>query len=166
MTPIMYSTSVGLSPARTSSRLRGERARQLEALLAGDGQMQRQHVQTVVEAHRNRRLARHRVRTVQWQVLAAETGAHGAILQHRHVSERLHDLMRAGEAVAGNDKWFLTGDVDAVEDDPPGIRREHAIDQVEQRRLAGAVRPEAPADVVEFEERRHSSTRWVLGKRL
>ena len=96
--------------------------------------------------------------------------------------------MGAGEAVARDRIGLCAGDVGAAEHDASGIRREHAVDQIEQRRLAGAVRPdqaenfalahdetqvvhglqaaEALADVIELEERRHSSTFWVRGKRL
>ena len=134
------------------------------------------------------RLARHVAGAVQRQILAAETGADRAVFQHRHIGERLHDLMGAREPVAGDDKGPFAGDVDAVEHDLAGIRRKHAVDQIEQRRFAGAVRPdqaedfarlqdeaqivhrlqaaEALADAVELEQRRHSSTRFNRGKRL
>ena len=134
------------------------------------------------------RLARHVAGAIKRQIFAAETGADRAVFQHRHIGERLHDLMGAGETVAGDAVRRLAGDVDAAKYDLPGIRLEHAVDQIEQRRLAGAVRPdeaenfalfdgeaqivhglqpaEAPADAVEFEDRRHSSTRLVRGKRL
>ena len=48
------------------------------------------------------RLARRLARLRERQVLAAEAGADGAVLQHRHVHERLHDLMRAREAETGD----------------------------------------------------------------
>ena len=78
--------------------------------------------------------------------------------------------------------------VGAVKDDATGIRREHAIDEIEQGRFAGAVRPDQPedfalalgegqivhgkkpaetlADAIKFEKRRHSSTFCRRGKRL
>ena len=125
---------------------------------------------------------------MQRQILAAEAGADRAVFQHRHIGQRLHDLVGAGEPVAGDNERLFAGDVDAVENDLAGIRREHAVDQIEQRRFAGAVRPdqaedfarlddeaqivyglqaaEALADAVEIEQRRHSSTRFSRGKRL
>ena len=92
------------------------------------------------------RLARRLAGASQRQILAAETGADRAVLQHRHIGQRLHDLMRAREPVAGDDEGLCAGDVDAVEHDRAGIRREHAVDQVEQRRFAGAVRPDQAED--------------------
>ncbi len=92
------------------------------------------------------RLARHLAGAMQRQILAAETGADRAVFQHRHIGERLHDLVGAGEPVAGDDERFFAGDVDAVEHDLAGIRREHAVDQIEQRRFAGAVRPDQTED--------------------
>jgi hypothetical protein len=50
--------------------------------------------------------------------------------------------MRARETVPGDEVRRLAGDVDAVENNLAGIGREHAVDQIEQRRFAGAVRPD------------------------
>ena len=79
-------------------RPRGERAGQFEALLARDGQVaapaRRRGRRGRRTAHR---LARRLAGAMQRQVLAAETGADRAVVEHRHVGERLHDLVRAGE---------------------------------------------------------------------
>src|SRR4029077_2293229 len=98
------------------------------------------------------------------------------------------DLMGGGEPAARDQERLFAGDVRAAKRDRSGLRRVDAVDQIEQRRLAGAVRPdqaqnfslaeheaeivhglqaaEALADVVELKDRRHSSTFWVRGKRL
>src|SRR6202030_2373704 len=159
-----------------------------EPLLAGNSEMQRRKVQPIVKADERGGAARRLGRAMERQGFAAETGADGAVLQDRHIGERLYDLMGAGDAVARHHERPLAGDVDAVKGDAAGIRREHTVDEIEQGRLAGAVRPdqskdfalahceaeimygeqpaETLADAVEFEERGHSSTFCRRGKRL
>jgi hypothetical protein len=169
MMPIMCSTSV-------------------EAFFAGDGQVQRQRLQAILEADEDGRLARRVMGFPERQVLATETSADGAIALDRHVHQRLHDLMGASEPAARDQERLCAGDVGAAKNNLSGLRRVDAVDQIEQRRFASAVRPdqaqnfalaqheaqvvhglqaaEALADVVELQDRRHSSTFWVRGKRL
>src|SRR3984957_9124997 len=150
--------------------------------------MQRERIGAVGKAGDRQRPARGVRRAREPEILAAEAGADLAVLQHRHLGERLHDLVRAGEAATRDVVGLVAGDVGAGEHDAAGVRREDAVDQVEQGRLAGAVRPdqaedlalahlerevahglqaaEALAHLGEREDRRHSSTRWLRGKRV
>ena len=69
-------------------------------------------------------------------------GADEHVLEHAHVRERLRDLERTADALAAAILPRDTGDVLAVETDPTLVGPIHAGDQVEQRGLAGAVRPD------------------------
>src|SRR6185312_984982 len=89
--------------------LRGERAGEFEPFLARDGQMQRQRLGAVGQAGDGDRLARRFASAGERQVVAAEAGADRAVFQHRHIGERLHDLMGAGKAVAGDAVGPLAG---------------------------------------------------------
>ena len=134
MTPIMCSTSVGLRPASTSSSNSSvgradERARQFEPLLAGDGEMQRQHRRPIRQADDRDRLARRLAGAIERQIFAAETGAHGAIVQTRHVGRAAarSDACGRGRSARPDTAFFRS--VDAIEHDAARFGREHAVDQ-------------------------------------
>ena len=69
-------------------------------------------------------------------------GAHEHVLEDAHVGERLGDLVRAPHAGAADVLPRGVGDVLAEELDPTPVGPIHAGDQVEERGLAGAVRPD------------------------
>src|SRR6202022_4104995 len=52
------------------------------------------------------------------------------------------DLEGASDSTACDHVRWLAGDVSAREDDAPGVRLQTAGDEVEERRLAGAVGPD------------------------
>jgi len=68
-------------------------------------------------------------------------------LEQRHVRPQLHMLEGARDAGARDPALALPGDVGAEELDAALIGRERAADQVEHRRLAGAVRPDEAEDL-------------------
>src|SRR5690349_17837395 len=78
-------------------RTRAERARKLESLLAGRGELAGRHVDLGSEADLGRDLTRRRTSLFERKVLAPEAGPDGAIVEHAQAGERLHDLMRAGQ---------------------------------------------------------------------
>src|SRR5439155_933801 len=57
-------------------------------------------------------------------------------------------LERPAEADGGSPVWAPGGDVDSLEQDPPAVERQQPRDQVEDRRLPCAVRPDQPEDLV------------------
>ena len=165
----------------------GERAGELEPLLPGDGELRRRRRQPVFEADEHCDLAGDRAGARKRQMLAAEAGADRAVLEHGEVGKRLHDLVGAGEAGSRHAVRRMAGDVGAVKNHPPGIRREDAVDQVEHGRFSGAVRPdeaedltladgeaqiahrlepaEAHVQAVDLEKRAHSNTCFIRGQR-
>src|SRR5262249_54136153 len=70
---------------------------------------------------------------------AAERRRHDQVLEHGHAVERLRNLKRAADAQAAAPFRRQMGDVDAREDDAPGIGRNRAAGDAEQRGLAGRV---------------------------
>ena len=137
---IIASTSVGLSPASTSSsssrrgralKARASSRRFLPAVVSDPASVSMRSAKPTV-ATTSRAISRalaHR------QVLAAEAGAHGAVFQNAQAGQRLHDLVRAGDAVARDDVRRLAGDIGAVELDAAGIGGDDPVDQIEDGRL-------------------------------
>jgi len=133
------------------------------------------------------RVARRRARPGQRRIFPAEAGAHPAIFQYGQLGERLDDLMGPRDALPRDTVRRLAGDVDAAKSDMTAVGGEYSVDQVEDGRLAGAVRsneaedlaladckaqlidgpqPAEPlAQVLDLEQRRHSSTALVRGQR-
>src|SRR5437867_15178 len=74
-------------------------------------------------------------------------GAADDILEHRHPTERAHELPGARDAETADALRTGVGDVGAREDDPSRVRVEVAGEAVEERGLAGAVRPDQPDDL-------------------
>ena len=64
------------------------------------------------------------------------------VLEHGELLERLRDLMGAADAGAAASLRRRAGEVTAVEANGAAARRKAAGDQVEQRGLARAVRPD------------------------
>src|SRR5699024_3069875 len=79
---------------------------------------------------------------IQRHVVGTETGADGDVIEHRHIIERLDDLMRARQSAPNHVIGCPAGDVAAVEYHLAGVGLDNAIDEIEQRRLAGAVGPD------------------------
>ena len=84
---IMRSVSVGLRAGehlveQQQPRARAERAREFEPLLAGGGERAGEHVEPVAEPDQFGDFARDLARLVERQILAAEAGADGAIVEH------------------------------------------------------------------------------------
>jgi len=72
--------------------------------------------------------------------------AHEHVLERGHVLEETDVLERAADAALGERMWRLSGQVIAGEDHAAGRRLVHAREHVEERRLAGAVRPDEADD--------------------
>src|SRR5207245_9303170 len=113
------------------------------------------------EANEGEHLVGYPARLFERQVLATEARADGGVLTDGEVVQRPHHLVRAADAAARHLVWGERGDLLAAEGDPPVARVVHAVDDVEQRCLAGAVRadeaedlavPQRERDVVEGDE--------------
>src|ERR1700758_3664456 len=102
--------------------------------------MHYQDMFAVVETNDDDCLMRCLARPHQRSVVATEAATNRAVLQHRHSRKRLDDLMRARHAATGNVVGFLTGDTRSVEHDSSGVWGVHAVDQVEDGRLACSIR--------------------------
>jgi hypothetical protein len=87
--------------------------------------------------------ARARLRAVG----CAAKAAHHRILQHRHVGEGLDDLEGPADARPADLIGPQAVDRPALEADRAAVGRHRAGDQVEERRLAGAVRPDQRDDL-------------------
>jgi hypothetical protein len=164
-----------------------QRASKFQAFLAGGRQLPGQVIQPIGESDDLGDFAHDLSRRSERQVLAPETGSHGAVLKHRHAHERLHDLVGAGKAAASDAIGGLAGDVPAFERDPPLIGRIDTVDEIEHGRLARTVganetkdlavshretqimhrlqAPKALADPGDFEERCHGSSLRTRGQR-
>src|SRR6202007_2777750 len=73
---------------------------------------------------------------------AAECRRDNEIFEHAHARKRLWNLERASDAERAALRWRQARDVAPGINHAPGIRRDGAADDAEQRRLAGAVRPD------------------------
>ncbi len=118
-------------------RLGRERARQFEALSAGDRQRMRGPREQIAKADVAPDLLRKRDRLGTCGM--AQMRADQNVVAHRKSGEWLHDLKGTGDAAAGAPMRRLAGDVEAGVADLAGARLEKARDQGKQRGLAGAV---------------------------
>src|SRR5262245_28549827 len=122
---------------------RRECTRQLEALAVE----QRERAGELIRLRGESRLADHIRRHVDRFALrlrAAERRPDAQILEHRHAVERLRHLVRTSDAAATALVWRERRDVPPVEADAARVGPYIAADQIEERRLAGAVGPDDP----------------------
>ena len=87
--------------------------------------------------------------------LGARMLADEDVLQYRHVAEEAQVLERARDPALDDEVRRQTGDVLAEEQDVPAVGRVHAGDQVEERRLAGAVRADQGDDAAGLDAEVH-----------
>src|SRR6185503_9996962 len=95
---------------------------------------------------------RARVLIVLLVAIASECGDEGAaraqpesgqhVLDHAELGERPHDLERAPDAKPRNAVWRQPLDLAILEHDTARRARDRAAQQIEERGLAGAVRPD------------------------
>src|SRR5262245_27940709 len=123
------------------ARLRGECARELEPLAVEQREAAGGPIRLGREAALLDELDAAPI-DVALAAAAAERRRHDQVLEHGHAVERLRNLKRAADAQATAPFRRQMGDVDAREDDAPGIGRNRAAGDAEQRGLAGAVRPD------------------------
>ena len=76
----------------------------------------------------------------------ADIGADDHVLQHGHAREGAHDLKGAADAEPADRMRLQADQVRSRKADAAGIGAEKSVDDVEQRRLAGAVRPDDAVD--------------------
>src|SRR5437899_3087785 len=76
---------------------------------------------------------------------------HGEVLQQCHRVPQLEVLEGAGNAAPGALVRRHSAQRSPIEEDPAGVRLHHARDAVEQRRLAGAIRPDEAQDLAPVE---------------
>src|SRR4051794_7151948 len=137
-------------------RVGRERARDLEPALVAVRQVDRDLIEhRLTQAHVGELLARLLVRALllaplpgRTQDRAEEARVRARVLRDEHVLDRRHRaeqpdvLERAREPALHDPVGPHRGDVLAVEDDPPGGGLVEAREHVEERGLAGAVRPD------------------------
>jgi hypothetical protein len=110
-----------------------------------------------------RAVAAHRVR--QAQRVGQETAARAAMLadhhvvEHAHAAEQRQVLERAADADLGDAMARHRQQRPAVEHDRAALAVVQAADAVEQRGLAGAVRPDQPDDAPGRDVERHAVER-------
>ncbi|QND93221.1 hypothetical protein SY91_00578 [Burkholderia cenocepacia] len=134
--------------------LHRQRRRDLERALAAVGQLDGRHVREIGEADLREQVHRAIVEPFQRAFAAPEMefGAERAlqadahVLQRGQVREHGRDLERADDAAPRDLRGPFVGDVDAVEDDLAGRRRQKFGEEVETGGLARAVRPDQCVD--------------------
>jgi hypothetical protein len=160
-------------------------AGELEPLAVGQRQRGRLLITLVVEIEAREHVAG--VMAGRQDVGAVQQRADQHVVFDGQPRKRAHDLERATNAAAADRVRGLALDALAPEHDAPVVRREHARDHVEQRRLAGAVRSdhredfagvdleadaidrdeaaEPLADAVDLEENAHGRRPWSPRRR-
>src|SRR5664279_3485815 len=133
--------------------LRREGARHLVALAHSERQAPRQPVAPPLHLRERRSLQRHGARLVA-MVRPAERRDHD-VLEDRQAREGFDDLERPGETAATDLVRLEAVDPLALEEDLSGRERKIAVDEIEDRRLAGAVRPDEAEEVAFFDRERH-----------
>ena len=122
--------------------LRRERARDLQPLLVGDRQRAAEPIALVREPDEREHFLRVRDRVGQPRMVQQRAGRRR--FEHRHVRERLHDLVRAPDPQRGDAVICEPGDLRAAKAHAARARLLRAGDARERRRLARAVRPDQP----------------------
>ncbi|OIQ74299.1 hypothetical protein GALL_440540 [mine drainage metagenome] len=121
-------------------RFGGERARDFEATFLRRDQLAREHVGAGAEAAEFQHLVGLAARLAHMR--GADQRADDDVVDHRHGLEAFHDLKGAPDPALAALRRRQRGDILAVKQDGPLRRRQHARDQIEQGRLAGAIAPE------------------------
>ena len=80
------------------SRLGGERARNFQPLLAGQGERARRRSGTLGQSNLLQHFERGGARGLQTKRFPSEARAYRDVVQHAHAIQRLHDLVRARQA--------------------------------------------------------------------
>src|SRR5437870_943492 len=92
------------------------------------------------------------------------------VLERRELAEQTHVLKRARDAEAGDAEGPQARDVTALIPEPAGGGRAEARDEIEQRRLAGAVGPDQAEELAALHGERHAAHRHdtaeAAGERL
>src|SRR5262249_5858600 len=83
-----------------------------------------------------------------------QVGRHHHVLEDGEARERLHDLERPGDAAPADLVRAQAVDPLAFEEDLAGGRAEVSVEEVEERRLARAVRADEPEDLALREGKR------------
>jgi len=156
-------TRASRSPARSpdagsssrSSRGRPQSGRDLDHPLLAEGEGFRRVFETDAEAdplegrlgllpylHLLAAVAGEPERRLQESVPRARVRAHHDVLERGHAAKQSHRLERDRDAEPGPFVGWQTIDPPPLEEHPAGIRAQPAADQVEERRLAGAVGPD------------------------
>ena len=86
------------------------------------------------------------------------------VLAHAQMAEQAHDLEGAGDAARGDLARRQAGDVGAVAQHAAVLRCYLPGDDVDQRRLAGAVGADQPQDLAGLEAQRHAIERAQAGE--
>src|SRR5450830_1577178 len=110
------------------------------------------------------RFQSHRARLLA-AVGAAERGDHD-VLEDREAGEGLDDLERPGQAEVTDGVRLQAVDPAPLEQDRAAGRRVIAVDEVEDRRLAGAVRTDETQDVALLEREGHVADRLQTAEAL
>ena len=85
-----------------------------------------------------------------------DAGAEHDIVEHGHVAERPHDLVGQRETAADPRCGGIAGDIDAAERDPAAIGPLQPGDDLDQRGLAGAVRPDQADEITFLDGKGHA----------
>src|SRR2546422_9610250 len=128
------------------ARLGRERARQIEELPLEQVQLVGQRVGFGLETGEGQPRSREAPSPFE-AVTGAEHRRQGDVVDDAEATERARDLVRAGQAEAGDPVRRDPGDVPAVEHDRAAVGPVVAADHVDQRRLARPVGPEEAQDL-------------------
>src|SRR5690606_5833424 len=79
-------------------------------------------------------------------VARPDEGADDDVVRDAHASKRLYDLKRAADAEPADPVRAFARDVLAVQQNAAGVGRHETVQQIEQRRLARAVRTDDAED--------------------
>src|SRR3990167_5163266 len=120
---------------------RGQRARELEELALMQVQRRRQRRGAVGEPDEVEPTAGLPLGLATVEGRAAEHAGEGDVIENRQARERPRDLIRASDAEPGDAMAGLVGEVPPVEEDAARVGTVIAADDVDERRLAGAVGP-------------------------
>ena len=127
-------------------RARRQRAGELDAFLVDIGELRAEEVRPVGETDPLEQRVDLAHRHAGSDRIAAEHPSKHDVLARRHAGEDADELKRACDAGAADLERARADDLLALEVDRSGVGRQLAGDQVEHRRLAGAVRADQAGD--------------------